>query len=195
VIRRWPFMVFALLASCKLAERKPEPKPVTLDEAEVAHRVALNAEAVAQVHAQGNLFLWALAVGGLCAMAGLLLVLLGFMFPALGKRASMIGFGLIVFGAVVGGVALAFPHYGKEIALGSAILVGCVLAFAGYIGVTVALAWRKGFVQVVRGTDQLKKELDPATKERVFGTNGIMAGVQDKTTQKLVAKARHKETK
>lgn len=100
-----------------------------------------------------------------------------------------------MFGAVVGGVALAFPHYGEQIALGAAILVGCVLAFAGYIGVTVALAWLKAFRQTVKGVDQLKQELDPATKERVFGANGIMAGVQDKTTQKLVAKARHKETK
>lgn len=186
-----PIIAF-LLASCASAPKvDPQPHPTTLDEAEIARRVAMDAAHVAAVQRQEALFLWALGIGGLVAMIGLALLLASVVFR-LGKTWAMAGAGAIVFGVTVASIAIAFPHYGEQIALGAAILVALVLAFAGYIGVTVALEWRKALIQTVKGVDAAKEVMPVGVKESVFAPDGPLAASMTDKTKRMVAVVRNK---
>lgn len=91
------------------------------------------------------------------------------------------GIGLIILGSLLIQYSLYF-------------LVGAIvitLGFISYIVYKSRISVKTAEENVVL-IDQLKKEIEPTTKEKYFGSNGIAQAIQSTTTQKTVKAIRKK---
>lgn len=173
----------SLLALC-LAGCGPEKvaQPTTLDQQKVAHRAALDAEQVAQVHMMGNVALGIGALGGLLLVGG---------FVVLVFLKNSIGTSLIVVGMLCLSFAWAATYYGQQLAVFSAIGFGIMAVGAmGFLAVALwkAKFWRDTATETaVLVQTEVKPALPEAERERIFGHNGTASASMSMTAKKGIA--------